>query len=218
MANVANDWPVAELDLSPKRRAMIDAAEQLFLLHGYGATSMDAVARLASVSKATLYAHFTSKDLLFATIVGERSMTMLLDDADFPADADDPHACLIRLGHRWLENMLLPRTLAIYRIAVAESLRFPELGRAFHENGPVRTRKRFAEWAQLLRDRGLIEAQDLDLASMQFFALLRGSMFLRASLGIPPLATEAEIAKNVADAVDTWLRAFGRRSAPPALA
>ena len=56
-------------DGSPKRRQIVDAAQALFLAHGYGAVSMDAVARTAGVSKATLYAYFDSKDQLFATIV-----------------------------------------------------------------------------------------------------------------------------------------------------
>ena len=57
---------------SPKRRAILNAATELFAARGYGAVSMDAIARAADVSKATLYAHFESKDRLFATIVQDR--------------------------------------------------------------------------------------------------------------------------------------------------
>ena len=56
---------------SPKRQAVIEAAGELFIAQGYGAVSMDAIARAAGVSKATLYAHFASKDKLFATIINE---------------------------------------------------------------------------------------------------------------------------------------------------
>ena len=52
-------------------RLVLDAATALFMAQGYGAVSMDAIARAAGVSKATLYAHFSSKDQLFATIIGE---------------------------------------------------------------------------------------------------------------------------------------------------
>ena len=55
----------------PKRQLVLDAAAALFMAQGYGAVSMDAIARTAGVSKATLYAHFSSKDRLFATIIGE---------------------------------------------------------------------------------------------------------------------------------------------------
>ena len=39
---------------------------------GYGAASMDAIAKAAGVSKATVYAHFSGKDQLFAAIIAER--------------------------------------------------------------------------------------------------------------------------------------------------
>lgn len=206
---------MANQGVTPKRRAMIDAAEQLFLAHGYGDASMDAVARLAGVSKATLYAHFTSKDVLFATIVGERGMMQTFEETELPAEIDDLGASLIRIGHLWLGFMMRPRTLAIYRIAVAESLRFPELGRAFYLNGPLKTHRRFAEWARGLQARGMIEAADLDSASSQFFALLRGLMFMRATLAVDPPDME-ELDAGVRDAVQTWLKAFGRRASPPA--
>ena len=205
----------ASATVSPKRRAVIDAAEQLFLAHGYGDTSMDAVARLAGVSKATLYVHFTSKDVLFATIVGERGMMQKFDETDLPAEIDDLRASLMRIGHCWLDFMMRPRTLAIYRIAVAESVRFPELGRAFYLNGPAKTHRRFAEWARGLQARGMIEVEDLDSAAWQFFALLRGLMFMRATLAVDP-PDAAEIDAGVRDAVQTWLKAFGRRVSPPA--
>src|SRR5689334_22213892 len=61
---------LAPAELSPKRQSVVDAAARLFMAHGYGQVSMDAVAREAGVSKATLYAYFTSKDQLFASIIG----------------------------------------------------------------------------------------------------------------------------------------------------
>src|SRR5215467_2687910 len=51
-----------------KKLAVLKAALRLFLEQGYGATSMDAIARAAGVSKATLYAHLKNKEELFAAI------------------------------------------------------------------------------------------------------------------------------------------------------
>jgi len=51
-----------------KKLAVLKAALRLFLEQGFGATSMDAIAREAGVSKATLYAHVKSKEELFAAI------------------------------------------------------------------------------------------------------------------------------------------------------
>ena len=71
----------------PKRQAILNAATELFVARGYGAVSMDAIARAADVSKATLYAHFESKDRLFARIVSDACQENITP-GDLP-DGDD---------------------------------------------------------------------------------------------------------------------------------
>jgi AcrR family transcriptional regulator len=197
-------------ETSPKRTQITRAAEALFLAHGYGAVSMDQVARTAAVSKATLYAYFASKDALFATIVSDKGLDSPLGEDLFPQHVPDLRAALEAIGTRMLRFMLRDRTLAIYRIALAEAGRFPEMGRAFYENGPVTMTKRVAAWLQTLSDQGLIEADDMVIATQQFMALMRCGVFLRRSLAVLPEASEAEIEMTVRTAADTWLRAFAR--------
>jgi TetR/AcrR family transcriptional repressor of mexJK operon len=204
----------ATADGSPKRRQILDAAERLFLGQGYGAVSMDAVARAAAVSKATLYAYFASKDQLFATIVGERGLAHMLEDLGTPPDGGDLRAALLAVGDRILRFMLDERTLRIYRIAVAESGRFPELGRAFHENGPQRSCARFQAWLADQLAAGQLDVPRPEVAAGHFIVMLRGGVFLRATLSAPPPPTEAEIVQTVTDAVDAWLRAYGRPREP----
>lgn len=200
-------------DISPKRRQVTQAAESLFLVHGYGAVSMDQIARTAGVSKATLYAYFPSKDALFATIVGDKGSDEILSADMFPDEVTDLRATLEAIGQRLLRFMLRDRTLAIYRIALAESARFPELGAAFYANGPRWMIERFTAWLETLQARGLVQADDLEAATTQFLALTRGGTFLRRSLSVPPEADDAEIEATVRAASDTWLRAFG--ATPP---
>jgi len=201
--------PPPASDTSPKRRQVLDAATDLFLAQGYGAVSMDAVARAAGVSKATLYAHFASKEALFATIMRDRSANYRLDESLFPESVTDLRATLEANGRRIMRFMLQERTLAIYRIALGEAGRFPELGRTFFENGPGKFCVRAQAWLAVLRAAGLVRAADLEVATTQFMALLRSDLFLRASLALPPAPTEAEIDATVSAAVETWLRAFG---------
>jgi len=209
MSDIALAEPAHCVDTSPKRRQVLDAATELFLAHGYGAVSMDGVARQANVSKATLYAHFASKDALFATIVHERGVTNQLDATLFPEHVADLRAAMEAIGLKVMRFMLQERTLAIYRVALAEAARFPELGRVFFENGP----RKFCSWAErwlaLQQAAGLVRPADIKVATEQFMALLRSGVFLRASLALPPAPTEADIAETVRLAVDTWLRAYG---------
>ena len=201
--------PRPEAD-SPKRQVILQAAGELFMAQGYGAVSMDAIARTAGVSKATLYAHFASKDALFANIVGEGCREGIQTHDFLPDVGTDLEAALISLGQRMLRFLLGPRALAIHRVVIAESVRFPELGRAFYENGPALFRHMLADWLLRQQAAGRLIVPNPQQAADQFVGLLRGAgVFTRASLGLAPAPTDAEIDATVAGAVSTFLRAFG---------
>jgi TetR/AcrR family transcriptional repressor of mexJK operon len=208
-ARPAEPHPSSVGEPSPKRVQMLEAATTLFIAQGYGPVSMDAVARAAGVSKATLYTHFASKDALFATIIGEACRRNTGAGDSFPTNVDDIGAALRMIGGRVLRFLLEDSTQAIYRVVVSESTRFPELGRAFMANGPQVFCDRFSAWVAEQTQAGLLAAADPQLAAQQFMALLKSGLFMRASLAITPPASEAEIDATVAAAVRTFLAAFG---------
>lgn len=193
---------------SPKQQAILMAAGELFMHQGYGATSMDAVARAAGVSKATLYAHFASKDALFATIINEACLENIVVGDFLPHDAPDLAEALTLLGTRMLRFLLQDRALAMHRVVTAESIRFPELGRAFYDNGPGLFRRVFGSWLARQQASGRLAVPDPGLAADQFVGMLRIGAYQRATLGLPPLPTEAEIDAIVAAAVRTFLKAY----------
>jgi TetR/AcrR family transcriptional repressor of mexJK operon len=170
---------------------------------------MEAIARAADVSKATLYAHFESKDQLFATIVHVACLEHILPADDLPdggvvAEADVAQA-LRAIGGRILRFFLRDRSLAIHRLVIAESVRFPELGRAFYDNGPVAGRMRLAAW---MATRPELAVPVPELAAEQFLGLLRSGLYLRATLGLTPPPDDAAIDVVVSGAVQTFLRAY----------
>jgi TetR/AcrR family transcriptional repressor of mexJK operon len=204
--------PRTESD-SPKRHAVLDAAATLFMAQGYGAVSMDSIAREAGVSKATLYAHFTSKDRLFATIITEACQSKI-GGADVMAETDpagttDVGEALQSIGVRMTRFLLEPTTQAIYRVVVAESGRFPELGAAFYDSGPAQFLLFFSAWLGAQMQSGRLRAADPEVAADQFIALIRSGIYMRASVGLPVKQDEATVQQHVANAVDTFLRAFG---------
>lgn len=194
---------------SPKRRQILDAGAELFMLQGYGSVSMDAIARRAAVSKATLYAHFTSKDQLFATIVAEACQRNTADDRFLHPAGDDMRAALSTIARAGLRFLLQEQTLAIYRVAIAEGIRFPELGRAFYDSGPRRFQAVLGGWLAEQAAAGRLNVPDPLLAAEQFMALLRGRLFLQATLAVEPAPADAQIDASAAATVDTFLRAFG---------
>ena len=193
---------------SPKRHAILAAAGDLFVVQGYGAVSMDAIARAASVSKATLYAHFASKDVLFATIIREACRENVATGNFIPCADLDIVGALTDLGRQMLRFLLEPRTLAIYRVVISESARFPELGRGFYESGPGLCRSVFADWLDRQQANGRLRVADTGVAAEQFIGMLRSGLYTRATLGLAAAPWDAEIEVVVASAVAVFVRAY----------
>ncbi|HEY6432249.1 MAG TPA: TetR/AcrR family transcriptional regulator [Acetobacteraceae bacterium] len=196
---------------SAKRHAILDAATELFIAQGYGAVSMDAIARAAGVSKATLYAYFRSKDQLFATIIREACQSNLAVQDFLPADQDDVRAALTRLANRMLRFLLEDRSLAIHRVVIAESVRFPELGRAFYESGPMTFTTAFSAWLREQTAAGRLAVTHPERAADQFAGMLKCGCYTRAALGVTPPPSEAEIDGTATGAVETFLKAYAAR-------
>src|ERR1700744_6559693 len=97
-----------------KRRAILDAATEVFLKGGYMGTNMDEIAALSAVSKQTVYKHFSSKEALFIEIV-----TRMTDAAtnrvhkDMPELSEDGTvgAFLEMYAYRQLSVVLTPRLM-----------------------------------------------------------------------------------------------------------
>jgi TetR/AcrR family transcriptional repressor of mexJK operon len=121
--------PKAE-DLQELEARLISVAHQAFALHGYGATSMNAIARSARVSKNTLYARFPSKAALFQAIVAR--FKNLGDELPAAATAQGKSLAdkLRAYATIALRRSLGSEILEINRLILSESHQFPELGNA----------------------------------------------------------------------------------------
>jgi AcrR family transcriptional regulator len=193
-----------------KRAQILAAAARLFMSQGFGATSMDAVAREAGVSKATLYAHFEGKEALFAANV-EIECEKLRQALEPPLqEVTDVPAMLRQFGAAFLDLVYGPKGIAVYRIMTAEAERFPELGRAFYEAGPARVLAALATLLGRAAGRGLLALADPREAAEQFIALLRGERHLRQLLGIAPAPTPEEKARLLDEAVRVFLKAYAK--------
>jgi AcrR family transcriptional regulator len=121
---------------SDKRDAILDGAIAEFLQRGYAAASMDRIATAASVSKATVYSHFQSKDKLFVAIV-ERLVRSKFSGIFEPEQVaqmvnEPPEKLLRTLATTMLQLPANdPEYLGLIRTVIAESERFPELAQTF---------------------------------------------------------------------------------------
>lgn len=198
--------------LSPKASLVLEAAQEIFTECGYGTASMDAIAARAGVSKATVYAHFSSKEGLFEAMM-ENECRRCIEQMQIPAHVEQLalRPALTQIARSFLKLVLTPRLLSIYRVAISESRRFPELGLIFYNSGPKVTLDGLANYLETAKTNGIIQTDDARLAAYQFLGLLRGDLQLRALVGIERLSADA-IERLADHGVDTFLRAYGTQS------
>ncbi|WP_022892935.1 TetR/AcrR family transcriptional regulator [Agromyces subbeticus] len=196
-----------------KHLAMLAAAEQLFLRHGYLGTSMDELAELSQVSKQTVYAHFGSKKALFVELVS--SMTGgagdgLHDLDEMPAPDGDVAGFLERYAVDELSVVMTPRLLQLRRLVIGEVGRFPELATALYENGPDRAIRSLAEVMTSLAERGLLAVDQPLEAATTFNWLVMGAPMNEAMLlGDGAIPEPAVLRRHAAHVTRVFLAAYG---------
>jgi TetR/AcrR family transcriptional regulator, mexJK operon transcriptional repressor len=117
------------------RQRILEVATELFLAEGYGSTTIEAVAARAGISKRTFYHRFDDKSALFAAVVHE-----IIEQIRPPAGVPLIEGATLRDVLRRLAGMIVraalsPQAIALHRLVMAESARFPELVRAVHGDG-----------------------------------------------------------------------------------
>jgi TetR/AcrR family transcriptional regulator, mexJK operon transcriptional repressor len=199
----------SEAVLGGKAESILAAAERNFLANGFGAVSMDMIAREAGVSKATVYAHFASKEELFEAVIERECERYFASFSAGELDPADVRGSLLVLGRRFLDLILSDDAIALYRIILAEVTRFPVLGEVFWRAGPERERVQIEEFLRSAVAAGSLAIDDPRLAAEQFVGLVRGDIQLRRALRLGGAAGDDEIREAAAAAADTFMRAFG---------
>ena len=147
---------------------------------------MDEVAQRADVSKQTVYAQFASKEALFVAMVG--AMTSAAagqvnnEVGVVPRDGKEVAGYLRAYAERQLMVVLTPRLMQLRRLVIGEAGRFPQLGRAVYEGGPMRAIGAVASALKNLADRGLLAIDDPVMAASHFNWLVMGDPVNRAML------------------------------------
>ena len=219
MAKSASAKKMAGQDGSPrsalKRKAILDAATEIFLKGGYLGTNMNEIAALSEVSKQTVYKHFASKKALFIAVVG--SMTDETGDIVRGGVAEldgggDVAEYLLNYAHRQLTIVLTPRVMQLRRLVIGEVSRFPDLAKVLYERGPMRAMATLAALFEHLADRRVLVIEDPWAAASHFNWLIMADPLNRAMLlGDAAIPKQAELRRHAAEGVRIFLAAYGRK-------
>jgi len=191
-----------------KRKAIRQAAVELFMSEGLQRTSMDAIAAAAGVSKQTVYSHFESKDALFRECVYGKVADYGLQAADIPGGLSAAEA-LIAFGRQFLELLQDPEVLSMFRLLAGECSAYPSIARVFYEAGPAQTRESLAALLERCARRGEIALDDPLEAASLLIAMFQGRYFLELLLSVRERVDPAELDAHLERTVQRFLSLHG---------
>ena len=190
-----------------KREAILEAARKVFLDVGFGATSMDAIAVAAKVSKQTVYNHFGSKEELFGAMI-RNVCDRMLTAFEEATRSGKPEDTLRAIARQVVSKVLDRDRLLLYRLLMGEGQRFPELGQIFYECGPQVTRKFLTDYFIEQNAHGTLHVANPAVTADQFFGLLSGCQ-LKAQLGIETTPSPEFLDLYIENAVSLMMAAYG---------
>ncbi len=192
-----------------RRAAMLEIARAAFLREGYAAASMSDIAAKVGGSKATLYSYFPSKKDLFAAVIEEEVRQRLAPLFEMNETQGDLPTVLERFARHFLDLLLAEDTVAFYRLIVAESARFPEVGQAAYQIGVQHGLDHLAGYFVAAMERGELRRADASVAVVQFLDLCAGELHRKRLFGVAGADDRDEVEKQARNAVATFLAAYG---------
>jgi AcrR family transcriptional regulator len=187
------------------RRRILSAAFQLFTENGYAGTSTLAIASKAKVSKRDLYALFAKKqDMLIACISGRSARMQLPTEWAVPQSQKMLQSTLVAFSTNVLAESCHPSVVAMFRLAIAEAKRSPEVAQALEQ---CREANRHAladliTGAQALKLLARGSAEEL---AREFMTMLLGDWMMSMLLGVVSRPNRPQIERYAAEVTRKFL-------------
>jgi AcrR family transcriptional regulator len=201
--------PRAEADdEAPIRQRILEAAFSAFMERGFAETSTLEIATRARASKRELYAQFGNKQEMLAACIAARAKRLRMP-ADWPdlRDRETLARVLTAFGTNLLREISDPTVIAVFRLAIAEAVRAPEVAGALNDVGIAASRDALRELMTRARTAGLIGGEPAEMAE-HFVGLLWGSQMVNLLLRVVDRPAPREIARRAEAATAALLRAY----------
>lgn len=195
-----------------KRQAILDVAEQVFAEFGFERASMSEICARVGGSKATLYNHFPSKEMLFFEVmeVMDQVTGAEFDAAHSAIDpsTEDMAESLRHFGESFLSFLYSPKMQSQRHLAIAEAGR-TKLGRVVYERGVLRSQTLVAEFLGAAMRLGKLRQADPDVAARHLYGLLESELVDRFLFQLLGEVSAEEIRAVTGRAVEVFLAAYG---------
>ena len=188
------------------RERILDAAFAAFMKSGYAATSTLEIATRASVSKRELYAVVGNKqEILIACITARATRLKVPADLPMPHDRKTLAQVLASFGTQLLREVTDPSVITVFRLAIADAVRAPEVAQALDGIGREASRAALRQLMTQAQASGLLDGRPAELAE-QFSGLLWGNLLVSLLLGVAERPSTRAIGTRARDATAAFLQ------------
>jgi AcrR family transcriptional regulator len=193
-------------DETAARARILDAAFASFMKSGYAATSTLEIATRARVSKRELYAQVGNKQEILIACIGERATRLTVPaDLPVPRDREALAQVLASFGSQLVREITDPTVITVFRLAIADAVRAPEVAQALDSIGREASRAALRQIMTQAQAAGLVDGRPADLAE-RFGGLLWGNLLVSLLLGVAERPSPREIATRARDATAAFLQ------------
>lgn len=197
---------------------LLEAALTLFVEKGLAATRAEEVAKLAGVSKGTLYLYYPSKDELFKAVVRAYLTQVIVEGGEILDQFEGPTSELVPLlAHTWWSRVGSSKAAGLLVLIMAEAQHFPELAQFYVDEVVAPSHALLARTVQRGIDRGEFRNMDVTsvvyalIAPLQFLILYRQCTSVCTANPVP-----LDPERFIATQIDLLLRGLEVRPAAPA--
>jgi len=197
-----------------KRKQILAGAREVFLEKGFDAASMNDIARVAGVSKGTLYVYFENKERLFVELISTEKREELFHVIQLDETDHDVAAVLERCGCELMQILTRPYYIQAMRTVFSIVNRMPEIGSEFYQRGPQLCADKIAAYLRAQVEAGEVAIEDCETAAAQFIELAQAGVMRKLLFGMTDTPTPEEIRRRVGKAVDFFIKVYGAKPAP----
>ena len=188
------------------RQRILDAAFAALMKSGYATTSTLEIATRARVSKRELYAVVGNKEEILIACISERATRLKVPaDLPVPRDRETLAQVLTSFGSQLLREITDPAVITVFRLAIADAVRAPEVAQALDAIGREASRAALRQIMTQAQSAGLLKGRPADLAE-RFGGLLWGNLMISLLLGVAERPSSREVAVRAREATAAFLQ------------
>lgn len=188
------------------RKRILGAAFKSFTEKGYAGTSTLEIATRAKVSKRDLYASVGDKRAVLVSCITSRTARMQLSpELPVPRSRQELASILSTYAAKLVSEVSHPTVIAMFRLAIAEATRSPEIAQTLEAAGRDATRGRLTDLFRSAQSARLIDAGNPSEMATQYLGLLWEDLMVSLLLGLIAAPSDVEIKRRAAKATGAFL-------------